>query len=470
MPIKKSISQSPEMVNKCIKLLASSNRTKKEVANTLGIDLGFVMIVDREHKQEIDAIKSAINNDKTSKKKITEEIPKVEKVIEVVEKENQKKRHTEEDKLQIGILYEDGVRVKDIAEKYGLTSSRISQIVSELGLVKKKEDNDLRKSKKSKPSPSKIRSQKKIEEKENKIVEMKIESAMARVNNKQLKQQSQIKVLDNISNQLSKDNEPVMKGLWKTYLNNANIEIKPIEKLKTVRCGLIDGRHNMPVSKYVYKESFDQELMFNFDEQYDIAIKFIEDNIKFDDKGIPQKNIILYTTGYQAALVSFLKACDDKKINVSVMHYNAVSSTYVKQVFSDVHKDNNNNLLENDDRIINLCDRTDEIFTYNCDILDLFQQDTFFMIKIFDYGKGNSTDKVEYCTSIVVKEFDDIWRVYPEICKTIIEEKEKYNWRFGVFVLPITNYKESKTISFGGAITKLFSFTDKQQNRNNNNK
>lgn len=95
-------------------------------------------------------------------------------------------------------------------------------------------------------------------------------------------------------------------------------------KVKSV--GLCAGRHEMPVSEFLYpqviKDPTDtQALEFE-------ALKFMR---QVDSGGF--ESVEVYVTGMTVALTSFIKvAADFGWIDLSLFHYDAKTGTYYKQV------------------------------------------------------------------------------------------------------------------------------------------
>jgi len=107
-----------------------------------------------------------------------------------------------------------------------------------------------------------------------------------------------------------------------------NITTKPFE------VGLISDRHNIPVGQYIF-DIFTQEMMFDYDEQYRIAQKFLDEYIGFNENGIPNRDLIVYLTGLQIALATVVKVCYDNKVNLTLKHYNNQTRVYHDQVIFD---------------------------------------------------------------------------------------------------------------------------------------
>lgn len=106
-----------------------------------------------------------------------------------------------------------------------------------------------------------------------------------------------------------------------------------IQNESYIKVGLVADRHNInPVKDYIF-DGFDSELMFNYEEQFEIAKKEIKDKIPFNN-GKPIKGLMLYATGLQAALVSVIKVCEEMGIPLVVMHYNAEDQAYYPQNYS----------------------------------------------------------------------------------------------------------------------------------------
>lgn len=143
-----------------------------------------------------------------------------------------------------------------------------------------------------------------------------------------------VKVKEDVA-AIVKENEKENKDGDKMETNtnnntNVNEEFK-IKKLnsRVISCGLIAGRHEIPVDKYIF-DDINAGLMFNFDKQREICLEFINKHIEFVN-GEPNKIIELYATGLKSALATVQSICTELKIPLTIMHYDAVSMTYKPQ-------------------------------------------------------------------------------------------------------------------------------------------
>lgn len=89
---------------------------------------------------------------------------------------------------------------------------------------------------------------------------------------------------------------------------------------KVQRVGLIKGRHNIPVDKYIFdkiKDVTDQETLMN------TAYHFI--------KKIDTDILEIYVTGLTVALIATLNVCRLLGIDVVLYHYDRETNSYYKQ-------------------------------------------------------------------------------------------------------------------------------------------
>ena len=89
--------------------------------------------------------------------------------------------------------------------------------------------------------------------------------------------------------------------------------------------GLCEGRHELPVSDYIYeKDFFNQYNMFDFKQmRHQCYVKL---------QGVTELH--LYVTGYTPALTSVIEFCEYNLISLTLYHFNHDSQTYEKQIMS----------------------------------------------------------------------------------------------------------------------------------------
>lgn len=86
--------------------------------------------------------------------------------------------------------------------------------------------------------------------------------------------------------------------------------------------GLCEGRHLMPVDKYIYRNSIADPT--------DTAAmeKTARESLAGIDDG---EEVIIYVSGLTVALISALNVCADRNIGVTLMHYDLKSNSYYEQ-------------------------------------------------------------------------------------------------------------------------------------------
>lgn len=157
-------------------------------------------------------------------------------------------------------------------------------------------------------------------------------------------------------------------------------------------CGLVAERHDMPsnVGLYIFEKQLSGSLMFNFDEQYEIAKKFIIEHV-FENNDKPIKDLIVYCTGIQSALASVIRAAYDLRVNLILAHYDAYNKKYKHQLmwggFTEESPIN--------DKIVKLINTCTSYRYYNCKYQDI--DDTLFTVT---YNGSNGIKKIFVCASI----------------------------------------------------------------------
>lgn len=195
-------------------------------------------------------------------------------------------------------------------------------------------------------------------------------------------------------------------------------------------CGLVSERHEMPASitLYIYEHYLNSNLMFNFDEQYRIAHKFITEHIF--ENNMPVKDLIVYCTGIQSALAAVIKAAYDLGVNLILAHYDSYNKKYRYQLmWGDFTKESP---ITN--KVIRFINTSESYQYYNCTCIDL--DDTLFVVTFSNSDIGNK--KVYVCASMA-----DTYDLYLSILK-------KIGGRLSKFAL----YADEYTIEEDGKLSK----------------
>lgn len=194
---------------------------------------------------------------------------------------------------------------------------------------------------------------------------------------------------------------------------------KPNKKRGVIRCGLISKRHNIPTDLYVFNRSVPQWLMFDYGELDKICRRFLNDNLGFDEDGEPTTDVILYTTGLQCALASFIKTCSEMHVNLTLAHYNDRYEGYEQQViFSGFGSKTDPYPYE----INYICEDADACLTYNCTPSDFKSCDSLFVVTITKFVKNSNevtNKKVVFCMTSY-----DSWSCYKELMTELSENED----------------------------------------------
>ena len=114
--------------------------------------------------------------------------------------------------------------------------------------------------------------------------------------------------------------------------------------MKEIKVGLIKGRHEMPVSNYIFDEIND---VLDFDSMNKQIVNFINDNINvyaaygcginqigYEDVEVltADTKLIVYVTGLTSVTAELIKVCALKGISLTLMHYDRDTGDYLPQV------------------------------------------------------------------------------------------------------------------------------------------
>ena len=106
--------------------------------------------------------------------------------------------------------------------------------------------------------------------------------------------------------------------------------------IKYLRYGMINDRHPMPVSKYIFDQEIKESKTNDYDWMYRKSEEFITKRCIIDDK--PVYGLLVYLTGMNPIIMSIVKVCYNYKINLTCMHYHPSTGKYYPDViynFSD---------------------------------------------------------------------------------------------------------------------------------------
>lgn len=164
----------------------------------------------------------------------------------------------------------------------------------------------------------------------------------------------------------------------------------------TVKCGLINERHPMPIEMYVFN-TFTQANLFDYPKIEEKSREFIKEHVVFDDNGNAQQSITCYVTGLQCALAGFIKICNEMRVNLNLMHYNASEKTYMKQVIWDCFESSVvAQILEKP--LANILRK----YTYRSSTENLIRHNTIYRIMITNFSKNTREHEAWLCGDLSV--------------------------------------------------------------------
>lgn len=204
---------------------------------------------------------------------------------------------------------------------------------------------------------------------------------------------------------IDKNNCTTIENVYiaKDIADNLNIikTNKPV-----LECGLVSERHYMPINTYVFNKSLNYQIMFNYDYIDNVCRDFIRKHIIFDEYGNASKDINLYVTGIQCVLASFIKICEEMKVNLSLYHYNSNNKKYIKQVIWDKFGEQYTYPSE----FAELLDKSKESFSYKCNINDAAKNDKVYLITAEFYIRNSR--KIDYTNTVIALNINDAFDLY----------------------------------------------------------
>ena len=114
--------------------------------------------------------------------------------------------------------------------------------------------------------------------------------------------------------------------------------------MKRIKVGLIKGRHEMPVSDYIFNEISN---VLDFQGMRKHINNFINNNINiysvygcginqigYEDVEIltSDTKLVVYVTGLTAVTAELISVCATKGIKLTLMHYDRENNIYIPQI------------------------------------------------------------------------------------------------------------------------------------------
>lgn len=109
-------------------------------------------------------------------------------------------------------------------------------------------------------------------------------------------------------------------------------------KLEKITVGLIKGRHDMPVSDYIFEkveDMFDYDAISNRITHFisrKVGLSYNEGGGIYSCKG--EKALVVYVTGLTAVSCELVDVCNKLGVPLTLMHYDRDTGEYRAQVLS----------------------------------------------------------------------------------------------------------------------------------------
>lgn len=115
------------------------------------------------------------------------------------------------------------------------------------------------------------------------------------------------------------------------------------KNVNALEVGLIKGRHEMPVDKYIIEDEIND--VFDFKKISESIMEFLIYNCKLGVKlGCPlnawcdtecytaEIGLIVYVTGLTSVTAELIRLCAFNGVKLTLMHYNSATGEYVPQI------------------------------------------------------------------------------------------------------------------------------------------
>ncbi len=353
-------------VQEAIQLLWLSPNSKKDIANKTGLNLGQIHRIYQMHiknnvrnRYQKKSLPDSTVQEETTKKNATETT--VSSPVEEKPKRHSTKKINDDIVLAFCSDLEKGEKLKNVAEKYGVSMETVRRYGIQLGVYKPNKD---------------------------KVVSNSNDETTGSTN--------------------ASDNTVDTKSASDSTADTKSASDKP-EFIKasnscSIKTQLIDGRHEMPISKYIF-ESVDEEHLFDFDWYDSVVRNWITENIP-KVNGVWEKSIDCYMTGLPAASISVAKICEEMKVNLTFSHYAASTGRYEKQIVFDKYPVINTS--DTDAGILGKFYEEGDIYIYNnTSIKELSELDTWYSITKRKYNSSNNSWKT--LEHYLIRDYDDIF-------------------------------------------------------------
>lgn len=404
-------------------LLIDGNMSKKQIANACSVDLDVVHTVAKKFKTGQLKECSAQNDKIVLEKDDTFEDTNS---AEPEENKNNRKKLSDDIILQIWELHSNGVSKMKISDQLKISYSSVLRYINEYeesGEQNKPKTKTAEKRKggiERKISPQKFtRYYKKVLNKEMSVADLMKKLDISNYTFYSYKKiyekmhpQKKIKNIDPNESQIEETSKMQIPDK-EDIIVSSKFELKRITFGNNIVCGLVNGRHEMPVSLFIF-DNISNEDMFNYNLQEEICKKFITDHIEFKD-GVSMSTMIVYTTGLQCALATLIKVTHKMQVNLIINHYNSDNGKYISQTIWDSFGNKMDDKYKFIENFIQNADRS--LYTYDSTIEELMNQQEIYIIS--QSKMERSTKRLLCRDRIFIKNYENLWDLYTSAIKSI---------------------------------------------------
>ena len=432
---KKRVQNKDEVIRELIAIFNDPNNqlSDREVAAKYNLDMALVRSAKRRSKyfkiqdstsNAQDKIQVAEGNH-SSVDHTKEETVKEVNVVKQEEKKSFPKKLDDSITIQIMCDIDDGMSKSKIAEKNGVSVSTVYRIEKKYCSkepVKKKETKKRKVAvtKKHPPITSKV-------EKDETITDAVKLGIIKEINNGE--SVSDISKIFNIK-------KTVVDNVCKEYgvtINTTEQETGILDKCELVTdefpdvvCGLVENRHEIPVTEYIFREAtgkgISEDLLYDYNKQLAIVKDFIETHIVWDENGIPRNELVVYVTGLTCVLASVIKVSREMGVNLTLMHYNTRLDVYVSQIIWNdfsVNRGHKNVMFKNW-----LRQQFTKVYRYNFTDDDFDTERAAYIVRKMNMDK--SDDYPDRREIFIVDTYENAINLFAELLKSVSNDKDQY--------------------------------------------
>ena len=106
--------------------------------------------------------------------------------------------------------------------------------------------------------------------------------------------------------------------------------------MRELKVGLIKGRHELPVTNYIFEGDIENPLAFQ--DLFRLANRRVIEIVgaEGDKFNIKEDKLVLYVTGLTQATAAVINACINNKVKLDLAHFDRDTNTYkMQEIFTE---------------------------------------------------------------------------------------------------------------------------------------